>query len=460
MGGLLPEIHWDDGLLLRPQHLQAFQRHTQGLVAQLALARPFGYGVRRLEVREESIPNFVFEVSACEIVMPDGAVVVAGETALIPPLEFRHLELDAPRLDVWLAVPLLQGNAPNVEHPDEQGGGGRRFVVSELAMPDENTGGRNQDVGVKRLNGRIFVGQRPPPGHVTLKLAELEKVVSEGEEGRRYQLSKSFVPASLRLEASPVLHNVVKDIRDRVQEKNQELLGHLRGRKDLLTGESAERPDTLLKLQATNSILPVLHQLAAQDEMHPFDVFMVLCRLVGDLAIFSDGWEPPRLATYQHADPAAAYGDLRRVVLELLEAAVATGIERRAFQVHDAELGILHAELPPAFLASGATILLGVQTSDGEADVAARFTNGRTVLSAPDEISMVRRARIDGVPARPDPALHPSLRDRDGLVFLRIHPEGDFWPAVPTASKLALAGEAVDAGDCKFFVYCVGAAGS
>jgi len=111
MGGMLPEIHWDDGLLLRPQHLQAFQRHCQQLMAQLALARPFGFGVRRLEIREESIPNFVLEVAACELVMPDGSIVVAGETAVIPPLEFRHLELDAPRLDVWLAVPLLAANA-------------------------------------------------------------------------------------------------------------------------------------------------------------------------------------------------------------------------------------------------------------------------------------------------------------------------------------------------------------
>ncbi|MCB9897632.1 MAG: type VI secretion system baseplate subunit TssK [Planctomycetes bacterium] len=461
MPGLFPEIHWDDGLLLRPQHLQAFQRHCQGLVSQLTLARPFGFGVRRLEIREDSIGNFVFEVAACEIVMPDGSLVVAGETATLPPLEFRHLESDAPRLDVWLAIPLLVPNAPNVEQPDggSEGSAGRRFVLDAVDVPDENTGGRAQSVGVKRLNVRLFVGQRPPQGHVTLKIAELEKRVSEGTEGRTYTLSKAFVPACLRIEASPVLHRVVKDVRDRVEEKNAELLGHLRGRRDLLTGESAERPETLLKLQATNAILPVLRQLAAQDEMHPFDVFMVLCRLVGDLAIFGDTWEPPKLSVYKHTEPATAFADLRAVVLDLLEAAVQTGIERREFAVKDAELGILEAELPPAFLKKGATLLLGLETKRSLDEVAPMFTNGRTVLSAPEEISMVRRARIDGVPCRPDPALHPSLKDRPGIVFLRIRPEGDFWPAVGPSGRLSLAGEAVD-GSTRFYVYCVGGAGN
>lgn len=460
MSGLFPEIHWDDGLLLRPQHLQAFQRHCQGLLSQLALARPFGFGVRRLQIREDSIGNFVFEIAACEIVMPDGSVVVAGETALLPPLEFRHLELDAPQLDVWLAIPLLAPNAPNVERGDgAEGRTGRRFVLATLDVPDENTGGRSQPVGVKQLNGRIFIGQRPPPGHVTLKIAELKKTVSEGAEGRTYALSRTFVPASLRIEASPVLHGIVKDVRDRVAEKNAELLGHLRGRRDLLTGESAERPETLLKLQATNAILPVLRQLAAQDEMHPFDVFMVLCRLVGDLAIFSDTWEPPRLAVYKHTEPYEAYADLRRTVLELLEAAVQTGIERVPFAVRDKDLGILEAELPPAFFKRGAVLLLGIETPRTLEQLAPLFTNGRTVLAAPSEISMVRRARIDGVPCRPDPQLHPSLKDRPGIVFLRVRPEGDFWPAVEPSGKLSLAGEAVDAS-ARFFVYCVGAAGA
>ena len=89
---LTPEIHWEDGGLLRPQHLQAFQRHCHGLISQLALTRSFGYGVRNLRIREQSVTNWVIEIESCEVLLPDGSIVVAGETARLSPENFRYRE--------------------------------------------------------------------------------------------------------------------------------------------------------------------------------------------------------------------------------------------------------------------------------------------------------------------------------------------------------------------------------
>lgn len=457
MASLLPEIHWEDGGLLRPQHLQAFQRHCQGLVSQLALTRAFGYGVRQLRIREESIGNWIFEVESCEAVMPDGAIVVAGETANIPPCEFKHLELDAPMLDVWLAVPLLDPGAPNVGTGEDAGDQGRRFVIQPLDVTDENTGLNPQLIGTKRLNVRVFVGQRPPVDHATLKIAELKKVITEGEEGRRYELARTFVPACLSIDAAPQLHSIVKDVLDRVEEKNGELLNHLRGQRDLLTGESMERPETLIKLQATNAVLPVLRQLSGQPEMHPFDVYIRLCRLVGDLAIFGDDWEPPRMVLYDHADPLKAFQDFRRVALHLLERAVDTAIERTPFVVGTAA-GTWQVEIPEHYLTPGVDLFLGIETDAQPDEMAPLFKEGRTVLASPDELPIVRRARIEGVPCRLDPHLHPSLRDRDGLVFLTLHQSGDFWSSVADSRVLCLAGEAAGQ-DVRFYLYAAGLKG-
>jgi len=457
MPDLLPEIHWDDGLLLRPQHLQAFQRHCVGLVSQLSLSRTFGYGVRRLKIREESIGNWIFEVNACDLVMPDGSVILTGQTAAVPPVEFRHLELDAPVLDVWLAIPLLNPAAPNVETETPGTGAptGRRYVLDQVEFPDENTGTNPQTIQVKRLNARIFIGQAPPQGHATLRIAKLKKVITEGEEGRRYELSRDFVPACLSIDASPQLHAIVKDILDRVEEKNAELLGHLRGLRDLLTGESMERPETLLKLQATNSILPVLRQLVGQPEMHPFDLYLQLCRLVGDLAIFGDDWEPPRLVIYDHDDPLRAFQDFKRAVLGLLERAVDTTVERQPF-VASASPGVWEIEIPSHFLEGGVDLYLGIETGASEQELAPAFAEGRTVLASPEELPVVRRARIEGVPCRMDPDIHPSLKGREGLVFLRVGRTGDFWTAVASSRKLALAGEAAADTEARFYLYGVG----
>ncbi|MEE8106485.1 MAG: type VI secretion system baseplate subunit TssK [Planctomycetota bacterium] len=457
MPPLEPEVRWEDGLLLRPQHFQAFQRHCQGLIGQLALARSFGYGVRELKIRSASIGNWIFELEACQLVMPDGSVLIDGETAKIAPLEFKDVGAEAPTLDVWLAIPLWTMNGPNVvEENDDSGDQGRRYLGSRAEVPDENTGSNPQTIGVQRLNARLFVGQPPAAGHVTMKIAELKKVVSEGEEGRRYELSPKFVPPCLMLEASATLRSIVKDILDQVEEKNGELLGHLRGKRDLLTGESMERPETLLKLQASNAVLPVLRQLAAQSEMHPFDVYLQLTRLVGDLAIFGADWSPPKLVVYHHDDPIKAFTDLKRTVLRLLARAVDTQVERRAFELVDETARVHEVALPTAFFAEGVELLVCCETDRDGAEVHELFGAGRTVVASPEELKMVRRARIEGVPCRVDPNLHPSLADRENLVFLKLQPEGDFWPAVLESKKLALAGDAAGDQAMRFYVYATG----
>lgn len=406
MPRISPEVVWEDGLLLKPHHLQAMQRHCTDLAAYLVNTRTFGYGVRTLEIRKESVANWVLELGACDLVMPDGTVVVNGETAVIQPLEFRHLQHDAPTLEVWLAVPFASENTPSLA--DENQGGAadsgqttRRYFAGTLDHKDENTGGESEQIRVRRLNGRIFVGSRPPEGYATLKIGELQKVVTDEEGGRRYELSERYAPACLRLDAAPALHALVKDMLDRLEAKNAELLGHLRGDRSLHTGDSLQTPATLLKLQATNGVLPLLRQIAAQPAMHPFDVYLALCRLAGDLAIVSDQWDPPKLVIYDHDDPLRAFTDLKTKWLQLLEKAVESRIDKRHFEPSADQEGVLVAEIPDQFLEEGVELFLGVKTDLPLQEIGPIFSGARTVLAAPENITLVRHRRIPGMAGVP-----------------------------------------------------------
>jgi type VI secretion system protein ImpJ len=453
---LTPEIHWEDGGLLRPQHLQAFQRHCHGLIAQHALSRSFGYGIRSLRIREQSVTNWMIEVESCEVLLPDGSIVVAGETAQLSPENFRYREEEGDSLyAVWLVVPFFKIHAPNVTATDNEEERGRRFVVHQVAVPDENDGSNPQSVGFKSLNARLVVGPTPPTDHVSLKIAEIKKVIVEGEEGRRYELSRDFVPACLCMDASPQICAIVNDIKDAIESKNKDLLGHLGGDRHLLTGDSLHLPATLLKLQATNSVLPVLQQINAQHELHPFDVYLHLCRLVGDLAIFGDEWEPPTPVHYEHENPLHAFREIKKQVLNLIERAFSSPVERTPF-TYDEQSRMWSVEVPEHYM--DGQLLVGVETSEySDREIEPLFAEGRTVVASPLEMPLVRRARIEGVPCRYDrEKLHPSLRDRDGVIFLTIEREGDFWPAVQTERMLCLSGEAAVLPDVRFYVYAAG----
>src|SRR5262249_38077390 len=198
--------------------------------------------------------------------------------------------------------------------------------------------------------------------------------------------------------------------------------------RSLLTGEAPDRPGTLLKLQATNSFLPVLRQLVVAPELHPFDVFLHLCRLVGELALFSETWRAPSFKAYDHEDPLSSFEDVKRVVMELLAAVVTSAIQRVPFQLEDAPARVFQVAIPERFLAEGVALVLGVQTSRPVEEVVRWFAQGRTVLAAPAAIASLLRARIEGLPCASDPALlNPDLRDRKGYVFLSIGTASELW---------------------------------
>ena len=449
-----PEILWEDGMLLRPQHLQAFQRHCQGLLTRLAGLRPFSYGVRKLKIQAESIGNWKLAVTECDLVMPDGTVVVTGDTAQLEAEEFSHRKFDTPVLDVWLAIPLPKDSAPNVGgmgRSDTEDGSpapirGPRYVAAMRLRPDENTGSNAQEYGVKLLNTSIHIGQRPPPGHASLKIAELKKVITEDELTSRYELSESYVPASLTIDASPALYVVLKDLLDKLEEKNAELLAQLSDRRDLLGAESGERPDTLIKVQATNGLLPILRQIAGQPSMHPFDVYLQLTRLIGELAIFSDRWEPPKLVIYDHDDPLNAFVDLKRKWVALLEQAITVRVDRVPFGEPGPEdpRHARVAKLPFDYLESSVVLHLGVQTARPVDEIAPLFLDGRTILTAPGDLLAIQRARDHGIACEPDRDPPPALRDRRGHVFFKISQFGELWESAREAQCLALAGEALD----------------
>ena len=118
--------------------------------------------------------------------------------------------------------------------------------------------------------------------------------------------------------------------------------------------------------------------------------------------------------------------------------------------------GVWEVEIPPHFLEKGVELLLGVETDLQIEELAPLFAKGRTVLASPDLLPEVRRLRIEGVPCRRDPSIHPSLRDREGLAFLKIDRKSDFWPPVEESRKLQLAREASATELSSFFLYGLG----
>ena len=61
-------VFWEHGVFLQPQHFQLeYIQNVRRAAAAMALLNPYLWGVRRLEVNENSIANGVFERSRTEL---------------------------------------------------------------------------------------------------------------------------------------------------------------------------------------------------------------------------------------------------------------------------------------------------------------------------------------------------------------------------------------------------------
>ena len=74
-------VFWEHGVFLQPQHFQLeYIQNVRRAAAAMALLNPYLWGVRRLEVNENSIANGVFEVVSMELLLPSGEWVSCPAT--------------------------------------------------------------------------------------------------------------------------------------------------------------------------------------------------------------------------------------------------------------------------------------------------------------------------------------------------------------------------------------------
>ncbi len=450
MAELYPEVFWHEGLMLRPHHLQALQRQCQGLLSHHVHTRPFSYGIRALKVAEAAIPDFVFELETCDLIMPDGTPVILGQNAEVSRVNFQEFKtFDGDSLDVYLAIPGRNETSPGVidrEGHDRGEGTGMRYVSLETPRVfDENHGDNPQRIGFKRLRVETVIGTRPPKNYTTpLKIAELRRVVlaADLDPGKEpssfFELSDRFQPASLSILASPQLKSVLRDLYHKLRTTNTELT-NLRHE---YRAQKLESAIDLLRLQVTNSVLPVAHQLLSQPLMHPFDVYMQLLRLAGDLAIFSD-FDPPDLPTYNHDDPLPAFEGLRGQWLKQLESVAQPAVESDAM-VTGEHPSILDTELRAEHIDPSKALHISILTDCPVEELEQSFRAAIFKAGNPQLITDPTR-RFEHVECRVDPKLPARMTDRTGIAFLKVIKSGDHWADAVAAKRFGIAGLDPDA---------------
>ncbi len=309
------EVHWHEGMFLRPHHFLTEHRRTLRLM-QLdgKWDLHHNWGLRAIALNTEALSNFRFSVSSLKARLRDGTLIEVPEDGPLPELDLKPAFESNRKVKVHLGVPMFKSGQPNVaaERPAE----GMRYFSKTLQLEDENVGVNPQPIAIRRLNLRLLLSTEDLSGYDALPIAQIEK--SERAEATP-QLDTTYIPPVLACDAWHELSvGVLQAIYDRIGRKIEKLAGQAVSRG--LSLDSMAPGDALIfaQLRELNEAYATLTNIAFLEGVHPLAAYQELCRLVGQLSVFSPTRRPPAIPRYDHDDLGGCFHRLKNYLDDLL----------------------------------------------------------------------------------------------------------------------------------------------
>lgn len=322
-------IFWEQGLFLQPQHFQLEQQQRRHVLSEmLGLLHPWFWGVRRFAVNEAALLNGAFELSELEMLLPSGDLIILNDNAVLAPRPFAEA-WTSPEVPLNVSVGLapLRFGGNNVAQTDATAPDSFRFVtpLSPDQMPDMLSDGPRVDVRTLRYNLQLCFGNEGRD----LQRLPVARLVRDGE---RVQLESRFVPPCLDINAAPALHTLLRDVRDTLVSRSKQLEEY-----KIVAGDAKDSGISTLSGITLFSLLgvlsrnaPVLEQMLAAPVFHPWNAYVALCQLVGELSVFSSSLSPlgetPQgtraLPAYDHLDLYGCFSAAANIISRLVDTLV------------------------------------------------------------------------------------------------------------------------------------------
>ncbi|MCK4340929.1 MAG: type VI secretion system baseplate subunit TssK [Phycisphaerae bacterium] len=419
------EIHWYEGVFLRPHHLQSAQRRMETVVrSSLDAARPFAWGFVELEIAEEPLEKLTLRVDRCELRFKDGTWARIPENLELPPLNFEEaMGEGGGTVDIFLGIPQMQevrANCVSLENP-EQTHGNPRYEPYPLTRRDENTGENPQTLYVRRMRGRLFATGEDMTGYEVVRLCRIKRT---DRPGAVPELDEIGAGPLLAIQADAGLSALVNSLADQVEAKDEVLAREAREHHMLFTDGVAANTEHLLKLHALNETRAEQRALLQCPRLHPYDVFVVLSRLIGHLSVFHDELVPGTIPTYDHDAPAESLDQVRRRLLVLLDAMRPMAFMQRPFARKKDERGRegLEVELDREWIDENLEMYVGLQAEDKDTDELHQHVYSRLdmKLASPKRSPRIHNIAVRGLRLQIKSVPAGTLPRRQGLHYYRV----------------------------------------
>ena len=439
-------VFWHQGLFLQPQHFQLAELSFQSqFTPYLNYLAPHFWGVCRMEIGGDAKGMRSVEIKSGAFLFPDGAYAALPDNALIQPRTFpEELPAHANPCTVYLGLRKWNHDAQNVTTL-ESGLPLSRIATRFAAPPaaatcaDLHAGGAQGEVRQLDLVLQIFFETEIEllGDYLLMPVARLE----QGCEGPH--LSRQFIPPCLTLAGSPVLLELVREIRDQLACRCRRLEGCKKERGIQAAEFGSKDLVYLLALRTLNRYLARLSHFLEASGVHPWQVYSLLRELVAELSCFcetvtalgesaDDGTR--LLPDYHHTDPGGCFSPAHDLVLKLLDQITAGPEYALALSYDGSYFG---SEMKAEHFEGRGRFYLVLKTDEDPKGVALSVAT-LAKLSSKERMPLLIAQALPGIALEHLPDPPRELPHRASAVFFAIDSRSEQWDLVQKWKNLAL----------------------
>ena len=427
-------VHWNEGMFLRPHHLQAAQRYASAHLHRSSLFdQHYNWGLRSLDIDKEALANHRLVVRALQIRLRDGTIVSVPEDGELPEINLKTAFGADSTATVYLGVPVVHVGRANLagERPLEGG----RYLVDTLDLEDENTGLNPQPVEVRRLNLQLLLSTQDHAGFEVLPIASFEKSAGADATPKVYL---PYIPPVVGCDAWPPLAtDILQAIYDRVGRKIEILSDMVLSRGISL--ETQSQGDALIvnHLRVLNEAYALLGILAFAQGVHPLTAYYELCRLVGQLAFFGETRRAPDLPRYDHDDLGRCFYAVKKHIDSLLYEIKEPDYKSRPFEGAGKRMQVT---LEPAWLETVWQMFVGVKSPLRPEECVGLLTKGQLdmKIGSSEKVDRIFQMGAMGLKFTHTPTPPRALPNVAGLVYFQVSRDSDEWENVRKTLTLAI----------------------
>jgi type VI secretion system protein ImpJ len=439
-------LFWHQGLFLQPQHFQLLDLSFQSLLAPYhGFMAPYFWGIGEAEIQRTGLGIRSFQLTKGNVLFPDGTYAAYPGNALIEARSFDEAWIEGGKpLPVFLGLKKWNEAGENVTILDRLESFSEvatRFVTT--ADPEEvkdlHSGGPKGQV--KRLYYllKIFWGTEKAQlgDYLLMPIASLERA------GEEVKLSERFISPCLALSSSDQLFRIVKEIRDQIAARSQQLEQYKRQR-GIQTAEFGSRDMVyLLALRSLNRYVPLLYHLTETPQVHPWVVYGTLRQLIGELSSFSErvnglgeGLEDGsrNLPIYDHGGLWECFSTAQGLISQLLDE-ITAGPEYVIRLVYDGTY--YAADLNPAIFEGRNRFYLVFQTEEDPKRVLQSITTVAKLGSRERLPILIARA-LPAIGLEHLPVPPQELPRRARSIYFAVDHHSDHWDFVQKGHNIAL----------------------